>query len=78
MRAEGVAFEGHPYADVDGGGTGELARQAGVDEHLVVKTLVMEDDEGPPLVVLMHGDRGVSTRTLARHLGVRTVRPCRP
>ncbi|MEP7302143.1 MAG: aminoacyl-tRNA deacylase, partial [Caldimonas sp.] len=60
------------------GGTAESARQLGVDEHAVVKTLVMQDDAARPLVVLMHGDQKVSTRNLARALGVKSVEPCAP
>jgi prolyl-tRNA editing enzyme YbaK/EbsC (Cys-tRNA(Pro) deacylase) len=61
LRAQGIAFTEHPYDYVDHGGTAESARQLGVDEHSVVKTLVMQDDKAQPLVVLMHGDRQVST-----------------
>lgn len=78
LRVAGVAFEGHPYRYLDGGGTGQFAREQGVDEHAVIKTLIMEDDTGAPLVMLMHGDRQVSLRELARQIGVRQVRPCRP
>lgn len=78
LRAAGVAFEGHPYRYVEGGGTAQFARELGVDEHAVIKTLIMEDDAGAPLVVLMHGDRQVSLRELARQIGARQVRPCRP
>lgn len=78
LRAAGVPFEGHPYTYVSGGGTRQFARETGVDEHLVIKTLIMEDEAGNPMIVLMHGDREVSTKTLARHLGVRQVRPCAP
>ena len=60
------------------GGTAESARQLGVAEHHVVKTLVMQDDKGQPLVVLMHGDRQVSTKNLARQIGARSVEPCKP
>lgn len=78
LRRHGVAFTEHVYDYVDRGGTAESARQLGVDEHHVVKTLVMEDDAGRPLVVLMHGDRSVSTKALARALGVKRVQPCAP
>lgn len=78
LRTAKVAFDGHPYAYVEGGGTGQFARELGVDERQVIKTLIMEDDAHNPLVVLMHGDRQVSTRALARHLGVKHVRPCAP
>jgi Cys-tRNA(Pro) deacylase len=60
------------------GGTAESARQLGVDEHSIVKTLVFETNEHKPLIVLMHGDRQVSTKTLARHLGVKSVEPATP
>jgi Cys-tRNA(Pro) deacylase len=78
LREAGVPFTEHPYAYVDRGGTAAFAAQAGVDEHAVVKTLVMEDDAKKPLVVLMHGDREVSVKELARTLGVKSVRPCAP
>jgi Cys-tRNA(Pro) deacylase len=71
-----VAFSEHPYDYVDHGGTAESARQLAVDEHAVVKTLVMQDDKAQPLIVLMHGDRQVSTKNLARALGVKSVEPC--
>jgi Cys-tRNA(Pro) deacylase len=74
----GVEFTEHPYTYVEHGGTATFAREFGVDEHAVVKTLVMEDDAKKPLVVLMHGDREVSTKELARVLGVKTVQPCTP
>ncbi|HET9976818.1 MAG TPA: aminoacyl-tRNA deacylase [Burkholderiaceae bacterium] len=78
LRRHGVAFTEHPYDYVEHGGTAESARQLGVDEHAVVKTLVMQDERAQPLVVLMHGDRSVSTKNLARALGVKSVEPCRP
>jgi Cys-tRNA(Pro) deacylase len=78
LRARGVAFTEHLYEYVERGGTRESARQLGVDERIVVKTLVMQDDEGRPLLVLMHGDREVSTRSLARQLGRRRIDPCKP
>lgn len=78
LRAAGVAFEGHPYRYVDGGGTAQFAREHGVDEHSVIKTLVMEDEAGSPLIVLMHGDRQVSVRELARQIGAKHVQPCAP
>ncbi len=78
LRQAGVVFTEHPYTYVEHGGTAAFAAQAGVDEHAVVKTLIMEDDAGKPLVVLMHGDREVSTKELARLLGVKSVRPCAP
>lgn len=78
LRERKVAFTEHLYAYEERGGTAVSARELGVDEHCVVKTLVMEDDAGRPLLVLMHGDREVSTRELARALGVRGIRPCAP
>ena len=78
LRQAGVEFTEHPYTYVEHGGTAAFARQYGVDEHLVVKTLVMEDEAKKPLVVLMHGDREVSTKGLARTLGVKSVHPCAP
>ena len=78
LRAAGVAYTEHPYDYVDHGGTAESALQLGVDEHSVVKTLVMQDDKAQPLIVLMHGDRQVSTKNLAREIGVKGVEPCTP
>ena len=78
LRANGVAFTDHLYDYEDRGGTEVSARELGVDEHAVVKTLVMEDDAKRPLVVLMHGDRKVSTKELARTIGVKTIQPCNP
>ena len=77
LRAAGVAFSGHPY-DYAGGGTAEFAEQLGVDEHLVIKTLVMEDEQARPLVILMHGDREVATGKLAKQIDAKRVRPCEP
>ena len=77
LRAASVAFTGHPY-DYAGGGTAEFAEQLGVDEHLVIKTLVMEDEQAQPLVILMHGDREVATGKLAKQIGAKRVRPCEP
>ena len=78
LRAQGIAFTEHPYDYVEHGGTAESARQLGVDEHSVVKTLVMQDEKAQPLVVMMHGDRQVSTKNLARATGVKSVEPCKP
>ncbi len=78
LRRNRVAFSEHVYDYVDRGGTAESARQLGVDEHAVVKTLVMEDDAGRPLLVLMHGDASVSTKALARAIGVKRIQPCAP
>lgn len=76
LREKRVEFEPHLYDYVERGGTHHSAEALGVDEHTVVKTLVMETDEKKPLVVLMHGDREVSTKQLARRLGVKSVHPC--
>ncbi|WP_427312625.1 aminoacyl-tRNA deacylase [Cupriavidus sp. H39] len=78
LRKHGVAFGEHPYAYVEHGGTGESARQLGVPEHDVIKTLIMEDERAQPLVVLMHGDCSVSTKNLARQTGRKSVQPCKP
>jgi len=78
LREHGVAFTQHPYDYEDRGGTAVSARELGVAEHAVIKTLVMEDEHKRPLVVLMHGDREVSTKGLARALGVKTVSNCSP
>jgi Cys-tRNA(Pro) deacylase len=78
LKRAGVAYSEHLYDYVEHGGTTESARQLGVDEHHVVKTLVMEDDTARPLVVLMHGDRQVSTKNLARQIGAKKVQPCKP
>ncbi|MBS0321973.1 MAG: aminoacyl-tRNA deacylase [Proteobacteria bacterium] len=78
LRAAGVAFTDHPYTYEERGGTAVSARELGVDEHACIKTLVMEDDRQRPLIVLMHGDREVSTKNLARAIGVKTVTPCTP
>ena len=78
LREHGVEFTHHPYAFEARGGTEVSARELGIDEHAVIKTLIMEDDQKKPLIVLMHGDREVSTKSLARFLGVKTVAPCAP
>ncbi len=78
LRERGVPYTEHLYRYEDKGGTRVSARELGVDEHAVVKTLVMEDDQGAPLVVLMHGDREVSVKALARLLGRKSVQPCKP
>jgi Cys-tRNA(Pro) deacylase len=78
LRRAGVEFSEHPYDYVEHGGTAESARQLGADEHAVVKTLVMQDERARPLIVLMHGDRQVSTKNLARQIGAKTVEPCQP
>ena len=78
LREHGVEFTHHPYAYEERGGTAVSARELGVSEHAVIKTLVMEDDRGTPLVVLMHGDREVSTKNLARLVGAKSIAPCAP
>ena len=78
LKARKVAFTEHPYDYVEHGGTAESARQLGLDEHTVVKTLVMQDQDAKPLIVLMHGDRKVSTKNLARQIGAKSVEPCKP
>jgi Cys-tRNA(Pro) deacylase len=78
LRRAGIAFTEHPYEYVEHGGTAESARQLGVQEHAVVKTLVMQDERAQPLIVLMHGDKQVSTKNLARAIGAKSVEPCKP
>jgi Cys-tRNA(Pro) deacylase len=78
LRSEKVDFTDHLYSYEEKGGTSVSARELGVDEHAVIKTLVMEDDTRQPLIILMHGDRQVSTKELARVMGVKQVLPCSP
>jgi Cys-tRNA(Pro) deacylase len=78
LRAAGVSYTEHPYEYEEKGGTAVSSRKLGVEEHGVVKTLVMEDDRKKPLIVLMHGDRDVSTKELARAIGAKSVAPCSP
>ena len=78
LKAHKVEFTEHPYDYVEHGGTEESARQLGLDEHVVVKTLVMQDQDAKPLIVLMHGDCKVSTKNLARQIGAKSVEPCKP
>lgn len=78
LRQAGVSFGEHPYQYEEKGGTAVSARELGVDEHSVIKTLIMEDESKAPLVVLMHGDLQVSTKELARAIGVKSVAPCAP
>ena len=78
LRAAGVAFTEHVYDYVEHGGTAESARQLGWPEHAVIKTLVMQNERGQPLIVLMHGDKQVSTKNLARAIGAKSVAPCKP
>ena len=78
LRQHNVPFTEHEYRYKERGGTAVSSRELGVDEHAVIKTLVMEDDRKQPLIVLMHGDREVSTKNLARQIGAKTVAPCAP
>jgi len=78
LKAQQVAFTEHEYEYVEHGGTEVPARALGVAEHAIVKTLVMEDDARKPLLILMHGDRKVSTKNLARQAGRKSVEPCKP
>jgi Cys-tRNA(Pro) deacylase len=78
LKKHGVAYTEHLYAYEEHGGTAVSARELGVPEHEVVKTLVMEDEAKRALIVLMHGDRKVSTKNLARQIGVKKVEPCAP
>lgn len=78
LRDKKVEFVPQLYDYVEKGGTQESAKQLGVDEHAVVKTLIFETNEKKPLIVLMHGDRQVSAKNLARHIGVKSVEPATP
>jgi len=78
LRSRGVAFVAHRYDYQEHGGTRVAARALGAAEHAVIKTLVVETSDGRPVLVLMHGDRELSTKTLARLLGVKSVSPCSP
>lgn len=78
LRAAGVPFEPCAYDYVEHGGTRHSAECLGVDEHATVKTIVMESDGKKPFIVLMHGDREISTKQMARVLGVKSVAPCAP
>lgn len=78
LKQAGVAYTEHLYRFEEKGGTAVSARELGLAEHAVIKTLVMEDDKGAPLIVLMHGDREVSTKELARQIGAKGVAPCKP
>jgi Cys-tRNA(Pro) deacylase len=78
LRSLGIAFTEHLYRYEEHGGTAVAARALGAPEHAVVKTLVMEDETGSPLIVLMHGDLEVSTKLLARAIGCKSVTPCKP
>lgn len=78
LRAQGVAFEPHLYPYEPKGGTAASSCALGVDEHAVIKTLIFEDDTRSPLCILMHGDREVSAKNLARAIGAKAVAPCAP
>ena len=78
LRRHGVSFSEHVYDYVEHGGTAESSRQLGVPEAEVIKTLVMQDERAQPLIVLMHGDKQVSTKNLARQIGAKSVEPCKP
>ena len=78
LKQRGIVFSEHPYAYEEHGGTTVSARELGIDEHAVIKTLVMQDDAARPLIVLMHGDRKVSTKNLARQTGHKSIEPCKP
>jgi Cys-tRNA(Pro) deacylase len=78
LRKNAIEFGEHTYEYVEHGGTTESAAQLGVPEHAVVKTLVMQNEKAAPLIVLMHGDRMVSTKNLARQIGAKSVEPCKP
>ncbi len=78
LRREKVAYTPHLYTYEERGGTRVSSAQLGVDEHAVIKTLIFEDDARKPLCVLMHGDREVSAKNLARHIGTKSVAPCAP
>lgn len=78
LKAHGVAFTEHPYAYLEHGGAQHSAQVLGLDPFTVVKTLVMQDQDARPLLVLMHGNRQVSTKNLARQIGAKSVEPCKP
>ncbi|MFA7439252.1 aminoacyl-tRNA deacylase [Castellaniella sp.] len=78
LRQQRIPFEAFPYEYVDHGGAREAARQLGLPLHQLAKTLIMEDERGQPLIMLMHGDHEVSTKNLARQIGVKKVSPCTP
>jgi len=78
LRKSDVTFTLHPYKYEERGGTEVAARELKCDEHQTVKTLVMEDEHKNPLLILMHGDREVSTKNLARAIGTKAIIPCEP
>jgi len=78
LKAQGADFTLHTYPYEERGGTKTAAGKLMVDEHRIVKTLIMEDETGKPFIILMHGDKEVSTKSLARAIGVKAVAPCNP
>ena len=78
LKAQSAVFTLRPYKYEERGGTKISARELGVDEHCVIKTLIMEDENADPLIILMHGDKEVSTKALARVIGTKSIVPCRP
>jgi Cys-tRNA(Pro) deacylase len=78
LKGQGADFALHTYAYEERGGTRVSSQKLGVDEHCVIKTLVMEDETAKPLIILMHGDKEVSTKALARALRVKSITPCKP
>jgi Cys-tRNA(Pro) deacylase len=78
LRQHGVTYSSHLYDYEEHGGTNVSSRELNVDEHVVVKTLIMEDELAKPLIVLMHGDCKVSTKELARQVGCKKIEPCKP
>jgi len=78
LKAQAAVFTLHSYKYEEKGGTKVSARKLGIDEHCVVKTLIMEDENAQPLIILMHGDKEVSTKSLARFIGAKTIAPCHP
>jgi len=78
LKRAGITYTEHVYDYVEHGGTAESSKQLGVDEHAVVKTLVMQDEKAEPLIVLMHGDKTVSLKELARQIPCKKVEPCKP
>ena len=78
LRAQKVSFTEHPYEYLEHGGAEHSAEVLGFDPFTVVKTLIMQDQDAKPLIVLMHGNRKVSTKNLARQIGAKSVEPCQP
>ncbi len=78
LREHHIAWTDHPYEYEERGGTAVSARELGVPEHACIKTLIMQDEAAKPLAILMHGNRTVSTKNLARQVGVRSIEPCKP